>query len=920
MTVDTFRSLIDPIVAAARGESAGLDDLANALSCGSLGSRSPSRDMSSAWREILVSLPLDERSFNDSFPEVRFSPFVRELANWWTVQNQREKPLSGPEHDTLLGFVGLLLLTLLSLAESDRRRNETSYSVSPAEFDMDPGNEDKAAHADCELCRDLVQAPSVRRVIESVYDTGGNFSVKHDGEVSGDKSEWRSVVDFSSLEFYRHGTTSIILDCRNESVYGAEYALKLIILPFLRFRSIGDATSEYAQKYNPRDKETYQSSNARHVVGVLASSNSWILMPFIKGLTLAEFMANPGLVKAKLDHPEMSISDVLRTSLAGVPEKVLVQDTGLTVERLRYATIDELTRAEATVHSFARAIKRRSNVDRIVMRFLGRLPTATRLFRKAYNRRHQEAPSVSLRSMLVIGISLFLAMEDLRAVGQSRHESSPPNGPSTPPSVHGDLTPSNIIVNDGANISCTLIDLGRNYFYTLSMAGYGGTDSIFVAPEVRNDIRSISLADVYSIGQLLQFIATQGTIPGRMVVDGLYQEIPLIARFIEDLIQELPRYRLKIFQAPDKPDGIDYEEFGRIFAEEVKTVISASNHGHVFANGGLTDTLKDIANPTNGAVRRQFDLWRERAAVDEVRDDEVRRYTRTLFWWSALSASLGSVAALLVLMWFLRDVHWAWSGQIVAVWSKITGGNGSNFPWLDSLRVSDYHVPDLEQNWPARLVGISYVLVGTKFYQNILSGQMPLLGRRPGSAGRRAMRAEIAMRIMTVLAPLLVTIVTLVQARLWPIASAVGQTIIFFVNLFVFRFAVKSIDEAREEDISTAGDRGSRLPGLISYGEWVPASFFWAVIVLIFGVLIYIHVLHDVGVYAFGVASANLYLFYVVKCGGESGRDIRIALSRACNAAERVRVVTAPESPALGSGQRSPRVASRPLDALGPSV
>ena len=185
MTVDTFRSLIGPIVAAARGESAGLDDLANALSCGSLGSRSPSRDMSSAWREILISLPLDERSFNDSFPEVRFSPFIHELTNWWTTQNQREKPLSGPEHDTLLGFVGLMLLTLLSLAESDRRRNETSYSVSAAEFDMDPGNEDKAAHADCELCRDLVQAPSVRRVIEAVYDTGANFSVKHDG-----KSQW----------------------------------------------------------------------------------------------------------------------------------------------------------------------------------------------------------------------------------------------------------------------------------------------------------------------------------------------------------------------------------------------------------------------------------------------------------------------------------------------------------------------------------------------------------------------------------------------------------------------------------------------------------------------------------------------------------------------------------------------------------
>jgi hypothetical protein len=901
---------------AARGASAELDDLAVAMGCQSLGSQSPTSDMTSAWREILIGLPLDERSFNDSFPEARFSPLVRDLSKWWAREYQH--PHNRPKHDTLLGFVGLLLLTLLSLAESDRRRNETGYLSSAVQFEKVQG-EDRVVHDSCELCKELVKAPSVRRVIEAIYDTGSNFSVKH-GDVSGDKSEWRTVVDFSSLEFYRHGTTSIILHCPDENVYGAEYALKLIILPFLRFRGIGEATSEYAKKYNPRGAGTYQSSNARHVVGVLASSNSWILMEFIRGLTLAEFLANPSLVKAKLDHPEMSISDVLRSSLADVPESVLIDKTGLTVERLRYATIDELIRAEATVHSFAGAVKRRSIIEQIAMRCLKRLPIAPNLIRKVSDRRRDRAAfDVSLTPMLVMGASLFLAMEDLRAVGQSHPESSKSHAISTPPSVHGDLTPSNIIVSDGPDISFILIDLGRNYFYTLSMAGYGGADSVFVAPEVRNDMRSISFADVYSIGQLLQFIATGGAVPGRMVADGLYQDIPLIARFVEDLIQEHPLYRLKIFRAADTPDGIDYKEFGKIFKEEVNAVISATKHGHAFANGGFVDTIKDISNPSNGAVRRQFDLWRERIAVDEVRDDEVRRYTGSLFWWSALSASIASITALTVIMWFLRDAQWDWSGQIVEAWSKVTGGNGTDFPGVDSLRVSGYRVPDLRQNWPARLVGISYVLAGTKFYQNVLAGQMPLLGRQPGPAGRRAMRAEFAMRLMSLTAPVLVLIVTLCQAQFWPIASAIGQTIIFFANLFIFRFAVKSLDAARIKGISTAGERGDRLPGLISYGEWVPASFFYAVVVWFFGALIYVHVLHDVGVYAVGVASVNLFLFYVIKCGGESGRDIRIALSRACNAAERVRIVAAAETSPHSSSQRSSRVASRPLGALGSS-
>lgn len=880
--------MIDPLIAALRGGSAEFDSLAAALGCQSLASELPTAATASAWRQILMSLPLDERSFNDLYPEEGFSSFVRSLSTWWTVWQHSGLQEIRHRNDTVLGFVGLLLLTLLSLAESDHRRNETGLPSSvPLNDHGQEGEDHQSPHMNCELCRELVRAASVRRVIEVLYDTGTNFSVKHNTAVRGDDSEWRSVVDFELLEFYRHGTTSIILYCPNEKVYGAEYALKLIIFPFLRFRGISEATNEYAQKYNPRGKDTYHSSSAKHVVGVLASSRSWILMPFIRGLTLAEFMANPTLVKAKLAAPEMSISDILRTSLSSVAEDTLLDKTGIARDHLRYLTIDQLMQAEAAVHSLRLPAKQQDRAVQVVMRTLEKFPGVKALERTTSARR-QAMEGVSLEAMLTMGISLFLAMEDLRAIGDAEPGGDSAKTPPTPSSVHGDLTPSNIIVNDSANIAFTLIDLGRNYFYTLSLTGHGGVDSVFVAPEVRRDVRSIELADVYSVGQILQFIAMQGALPSQSVVDGLYQTIPLIARFIEDLIQENPRYRLMIFNAPDTPDGIDYVEFGKLFKEEVKAVISASKYGHSFANGGFLDTLKDIANPTNGAVRRQLNLWRDRSAADAVRDDKLARYTRVLFWWSAAAAFVGAATGLMVVMWFLRDTQWNWSGNIVELWSKLTGGNGADFPGLDALRATDYHVPDLSQNWPARLIGISYVLAGTKFYQNILAGQMPLLGRRPGAAGRLALRTEIAMRVMTVTAGLLVMFVTLYEARFWPIASAIGQTIIAFVNFTIFRFAVRSIDEARDLGISTAGVRGGRLPGLISYGEWVPAAIFYAVIVWVFGLLIYVHVLHDVGVYAVGVASINLFLFYVVKCGGESGRDIRIALSRACNAAERV--------------------------------
>jgi len=867
-----------------------------------------------------MSLPLDERSFNDMYyPEVCFSSFVRSLGEWWTAKHQPDSENEARQrYGTLLGFIGLILLTFRSLAESDRRRSEADSSLAGStRLQGDAYEDDELVHGGCELCHALVESSSVRCVIEVLYDTGENFSVKQSKNVSGNSREWRSVIDFTSLRFYRHGSTSIICSCPNEAIFGAEYALKLIIFPFLRFRSIGEATKAYAKKYNPRDEETDQSSNAQHVVGVLASSDSWILMPFIKGLTLSEFMATPGLVKAKLKNPDMTISDVLRTSLSGVDEQVLQDKTALTRQRLRYLTIDELMQAEAVVHSLRANHEHRNRAIEAVIRKMEIFPMTANLARIISDRRRSEAAeSVSLESMLTMGTSLFRAMEDLRAIGHEWSSDEIENSSPTPSSVHGDLTPSNIIVDDSANISFTLIDLGRNYFYTLSMTGYGGTDSIFVAPEVRKDVRSIRVADVYSIGQLLQYIATGGILPAQIVVDGLYQTIPLIARFVEDMIQENPRYRLSIFRAPDMLDGIDYEVFGNLFREEVKAVISASEYGHAYGTGGFVDTLRDIATPTDGAVRRQFDLWRARRAVDKVRDAEVRTYTTALFGWSALSALVGAIVGLTVVMWFLRDAQWTWSGHIVEIWSRLTGGKGSNFPGLDRVRAADYHVPDLSANWPARLVGISYVLVGTKFYQNIFAGQMPLLGRRPGLPGRRALRAEIFMRTITLTSGVLVILITLYEARFWPIASAIGQTIIAFANLAIFRFAVKSIDEAREEGISTAGERGSRLAGLISFGEWVPAAFFWAAIVWFIGSLIYLGVLHDVGAYAVGVASTNLFLFYVVKCGGESGRDIRIALSRACNAAERVRIMNPSEVLPVGSCRRGSRKVRLPLHAL----
>jgi hypothetical protein len=63
--------------------------------------------------------------------------------------------------------------------------------------------------------------------------------------------EWESV-DFSTLEFHRHGTTSFILKGRiGQRSHGEvkTFALKCIIYPFLRIPRISRATRDYATTY-----------------------------------------------------------------------------------------------------------------------------------------------------------------------------------------------------------------------------------------------------------------------------------------------------------------------------------------------------------------------------------------------------------------------------------------------------------------------------------------------------------------------------------------------------------------------------------------------------------------------------------------------------------------------------------------------
>ncbi|GAA0512750.1 hypothetical protein Ade02nite_88150 [Paractinoplanes deccanensis] len=468
--------------------------------------------------------------------------------------------------------------------------------------------------------------------------------------------------------------------------------------------------------------------------------------------------------------------------------------------------------------------------------------------------------------------------------------------------THADLTPSNIIVKNEDD-DLVLVDLGRNYLYTRSIMGVDGAESVYVAPEVREGNASIDRADLYSLGQLLILFAGSRPNSDATVPDVFYEQAPLIAHYLEDLIDRSPEHRLLTAGLSGK---VDYQELCAAFLDDLEIASAAAQGGDGRTASTLWPLIREVVGPYRGEPGRQRKLWK---AIRSKRGDPRRAQIGKQYFWSYFSAIVSTLTVIFVIWWFARDAEWDWGNRPVEMFNRFVlnkpiGDAGDDFPVLDRLRVGGYEIPDWENNWQARLVGLSYALLGAKLYQSLFARLSPLSAAF-GTTGRlrfRAWAAELSMRSFAVVNSLLVLSCTFVEARFWPLASALGQTYAVIFNWSCIKFAESSFKEARISKISTVPDHDGKVSGLSKYGEWLPSSFFYMIIVWVIGFLIYTGVLKDGWLYASTVASVNIGLFYVIKCG-LGGPPIRVALQRAVMATERVSLVR------RNSSAPAPRVA-----------
>lgn len=494
------------------------------------------------------------------------------------------------------------------------------------------------------------------------------------------------------------------------------------------------------------------------------------------------------------------------------------------------------------------------------------------------------AGNVRLDMIRKIGLPLVTALAELHS-RDKRHE---------------DLSPTNIIVRrrdpgaGGGEYDVTFVDFGRNYLYSGAVGGLESGQGVYVAPEVRENGDDVTKADVYSLGRILIALGDVGENRDGTIPDRFYGQAPLLARFIEDLIDVRPQRRLLVFPiAADDPDV--YRVLGQVLAQELDVTQAALVEDPQLRPHAIPDDRQSVVAmlsslfPPSREPKKRRRIYRLRKAQGVLADPRRSMHARWLLTFSVLSSISFALSLTVCVYWFLRDIGIDVLGPADQLVLRLLGARPDVIPLLDDLRRPGYELGRVWENLPARIIGVSFALASARYYQNILSGLTTRVADSPG-APRPVLRfgAELWMRIMSIWASWLILGVNLVDVRWWPIGTAVGYTGVLFSNILCARFATEQLARARRHGLSTVPPEHQKITGLDGFRQWGPTITFYAITVWTFAVLIVQGVLNDTYVYAAAVALVNIGLFYVIKTG-VNALDVRTGLNRCFLAAERLR-------------------------------
>ncbi|MFD1049764.1 hypothetical protein ACFQ1S_31655, partial [Kibdelosporangium lantanae] len=189
-----------------------------------------------------------------------------------------------------------------------------------------------------------------------------------------------------------------------------------------------------------------------------------------------------------------------------------------------------------------------------------------------------------------------------------------------------------------------------------------------------------------------------GTIPDRF-----YGQAPLVARFIEDLVDSDPRRRLIVFRLPPGEQDV-YGSLAVILREELDVTQAAL----VKETEDRQDAVPDGRETVGNALRQFFPLSREPKKQRRIRrvrkeqgvlgDPRRSMYARWLIFFSWLAAINFWVTAMICVLWLCRDLGTDILNPPSQILLRQIGVQDGQVPFIDDLRRADYRLGDVVTN------------------------------------------------------------------------------------------------------------------------------------------------------------------------------------------------------------------------------
>lgn len=415
--------------------------------------------------------------------------------------------------------------------------------------------------------------------------------------------------------------------------------------------------------------------------------------------------------------------------------------------------------------------------------------------------------------------------------------------------THLDLHPRNILVGFQGDEprTVTFIDFGLNYVLQEERAGSQRDileAATYIAPELISEglpqsVQERVRADIYSLGMMIleAFSRDQFSSDTPRLMADLWHRFPGLAAVVEDLVDRDPRKRHLTYTLSSLSD---------IYAQ-IRRRLDHSLRTHDL----LDDRLRVILffNPDGAKLSAIIaPVLSLLGAIRELKDIAKMVHREQLM------AYLGNWATATSILWMLIELAF-----LAAVGLDLSNGLVQGQIGSGMFQYLAYRPGELINNFPGRLVAITFGLAAFLYYMRIFSTVSFLV---KGSDEKLFAVTEFWLRwhgpIFCFL-PIMYAI--LYQPMAWPICSSIGLTAIGINNLLTWWVAKRIAASLHHGDItvfSTIDPAQTRQFINIDYKQWWTSIFIYSGSLFLLGLWLLTGRSNDVWVYTIITVAMNV--------------------------------------------------------------